>query len=93
MLIIREECFCGNTLKLPKIASSSCSYFATGSNDIAGGPWALSVYAVKYMGCYQDASSRSLDGSMYIDSSHMTAIACVSFCVNGGYLYAGIEVG
>ena len=66
---------------------------ASGSNDIGGGPWALAVYPARYMGCYRDSSSRSLDGSYYVNSTSMTAVACVSFCASKGYLYAGIEVG
>ena len=44
--IKRKECYCGNTLKYPKLPSTSCNYTATGSNDIGGGVSALSVYAV-----------------------------------------------
>ena len=93
-MLYSEECHCGNTLKYAALPSILCYVKATGnSNDLAGGGWALSVYAAKYMGCYQDASARSLDGATYYDNSNMTAIACVSFCVKNGFLYAGLEVG
>ena len=91
--IIRTECWCGNTLKYPQLPSTSCNMVASGSNDIGGGDFALSVYPANYVGCYRDSSSRSLDGSYYVNSTSMTAVACVSFCTSKRYLYAGIEVG
>ncbi len=41
----RVECWCGNSLKYPLISAFWCNSVASGSNDIAGGPWALSVYS------------------------------------------------
>ncbi len=99
-MLYSEECHCGNTLKYGALPSILCYVKATGnSNDLAGGEWALSVYEVtakvtfSYLGCYQDANNRSLDGASYVDPKNMSAAACVSFCINGGYFFAGMEVG
>ena len=43
-------------------------------------------------GCYTDSvQSRALQGKGYADGA-MTQEACISFCSNGGYVYAGVEV-
>ncbi len=90
--IIRTECWCGNTLKYPQLPSTSCNMVASGSNDIGGGPWALSVYPARYVGCYQNAPNYYL-GVIIFNSTSLTAATCVSACVSREYLYAGIEIG
>jgi hypothetical protein len=91
--ILRKTCICGDTIENPKIPMSKCTAVATGSNDLAGGDSVLSVYPAAYLGCYKDMSNRSLDGSNFVNTRNMTAIACISFCGNEGYVYAGIEMG
>ncbi len=46
-----------------------------------------------YIGCYPDATNSFLDGVEYIDRSKLTARACITFCLNYNYLYAGLKLG
>ena len=45
VFLLSSECYCGNTLKYKQLPATSCDWVASGSNDIGGGVWALSVYA------------------------------------------------
>ena len=43
-------------------------------------------------GCYSDnVNARALNGKTYADGA-MTQESCISFCINNGYAYAGVEV-
>lgn len=42
-----QECYCGNTL--PTVpGGNKCYQKCSGSNEICGGPWALSVFESKF---------------------------------------------
>jgi hypothetical protein len=44
------------------------------------------------LGCYQDSPTRLLSGSLYT-ASNMTSNACISYCSQLGFNYAGLEYG
>jgi hypothetical protein len=40
---------------------------------------------------YSDGPARTLAASTYANTTGMTVESCISFCVSGGYIYAGLE--
>lgn len=51
-------------------------------------------YPWTYYNCLVDSvSARTLSTASYTDTSGMTEEACISYCTDGGYTYAGVEFG
>jgi hypothetical protein len=45
-----------------------------------------------YVGCYSDEqNARTLSAATYANNTVMDAAACVQYCSNKGYIYAGTE--
>lgn len=53
------------------------------------------VNDVRYLGCFQDATSRTLLGGVPVDylSGRMSTSICVNHCLERGYTFAGTENG
>ncbi|KAK3336500.1 glyoxal oxidase-like protein [Cercophora scortea] len=45
----------------------------------------------QYKGCYNEINGRALDGAGYADGALMTNEACIAYCQNRGFQYAGTE--
>jgi len=45
----------------------------------------------EYLGCWTDVPGRTLTGAAYADGADMTIEACISYCSNNGFQYAGTE--
>ncbi|XP_034324268.2 uncharacterized protein [Magallana gigas] len=97
-----EECFCGDYLtKSYKKSDSECKMACKGKRAQAcGGTWRVLIYRnpyyrsilVKsgYQGCYQDQSSRTLNGKL-TRSSSMTVYKCRDICSKENTYYYGVE--
>ncbi|KAL4216555.1 hypothetical protein ACF0H5_024278 [Mactra antiquata] len=86
-----SQCFCGNYLKAyTQHSDSSCSTSCSGdSSQKCGQTWKISVYTTKtnYLGCYEDRSTRILEGSV-ISSNQMTTKMCITKCTTMGKRFA-----
>lgn len=40
---------------------------------------------------YSDGPARTLAAATYDNTTGMTVESCISFCISGGYIYAGLE--
>ncbi|KAF8970709.1 glycosyl hydrolase family 71-domain-containing protein [Flammula alnicola] len=100
-----NQCFCGNTMTNNGasgtiVSSSNCQANCGGdSSKKCGGSWNLSVYTKVAIpqwtsaGCYVDASTRLLRGSVSLGLSGLTAEKCFIICSLGGFTMAATENG
>ncbi|KAG8843335.1 hypothetical protein FRB96_004093 [Tulasnella sp. 330] len=102
------ECYCGNMLTVNSVlAASNCQTKCSGdaTQFCGGNNWQVAVYqrsastntntntTLTTLGCYQDQSSRTLNGASTI-SSTMTPAVCKTYCSTASgapYTYFGVE--
>ncbi|KAI8616934.1 aspartic peptidase domain-containing protein [Chytriomyces sp. MP71] len=94
-----NECWCGNSLPVATLPSSTCSTPCSGdTGQTCGGPWALNIFSTATRppvasidhGCFQDASVRTMPRFMW-SRNDATPSGCLRDCVEAGYTYAGLE--
>eukprot|EP01059_Diplonema_ambulator_P016847 TRINITY_DN28820_c0_g1_i1.p1 TRINITY_DN28820_c0_g1~~TRINITY_DN28820_c0_g1_i1.p1 ORF type:complete len:2516 (+),score=639.61 TRINITY_DN28820_c0_g1_i1:711-7550(+) len=94
----KSECYCGNSFNNTRTIEASCDRICTGSSDICGGAYRLSMYSTTgvpapptssdYVGCFQSSSLKTV-----YSSTSNTISACAEVCWYRGYSYYGLYAG
>ncbi|WVQ72276.1 hypothetical protein IAR50_001826 [Cryptococcus sp. DSM 104548] len=79
------------TAKASTTSSATTTKASTTSSSTSTSVSATSTIASLYVGCFSDSTPRHLNGSSYTSSSAMSNEACISYCSNLGFVYAGTE--
>lgn len=78
------------------VTISGTTYVSTANNSAIDyiAPTSVIPTDYSYVGCIAEGSTgRALTGASWISSTAMTRGACVSFCSDKGFAYAGVEYG
>ncbi|XP_062610626.1 uncharacterized protein LOC134272411 [Saccostrea cucullata] len=92
-----NKCFCGNVIRQNvRKAEKECNARCSGNdNQFCGGNSRISVYKNAnyekgYLGCFQDQSTRTLNGK-HMSSNSMTVEMCKEFCKKQDAEFYGLE--
>ncbi|XP_062621142.1 uncharacterized protein LOC134282764 [Saccostrea cucullata] len=91
-----NQCLCGDRGRTVRKGEIECSHLCSGNgNEFCGGHWRISLYINRnydkgYVGCFQDQSSKTLNGK-HNTSDSMTVENCKEFCQHQDTQFYGLK--